>query len=97
MHRFLSRSDESANLTRRATEGPRKRTLCSTLRRPGAPACGSCNKCGAHSTTDDFGAAIEHLCLVRAVSLIEDFQNFFQFLLNFGKGRSLIRFGRRFE
>jgi hypothetical protein len=97
MHRFLSRSDESADLTRRETrkrvpQGPRKRTLCSTLRRPT-----ECNKCGAHSTTDDFGAAVENLCLVRAVSLIEDFQNFFQFLLNFGKGRSLIRFGRRFE
>ena len=88
MHRFLSRSDESADLTRRATEGPRKRTLCSTLRRPT-----ECNKFRA----DDFGAAVENLCLVRAVSLIEDFQNFFQFLLNFGKGRSLIRFGRRFE
>ncbi len=29
--------------TGRATGGPRKLTLCSTLRRPGAPACGSRN------------------------------------------------------
>jgi len=88
MHRFLSRSDEGADLTRRETEGPRKRTLCGTLRRP--------TEWNA-VRPDDFGAAVENLCLVRADSLFEDFQNFFQFLLNFGKGRSLIHFGGLFE
>ena len=44
MHRFLSRSDESADLTRRVTR----------------------NTGGAHSTTDDFVAAVENLCIVRA-------------------------------
>ncbi len=65
MHRFLSRSDESADLTRRVT---RKRVpqapanvLLSTLRRPT-----ECNAVGAHSTTDDCGAAVENLCIVRA-------------------------------
>ena len=58
MHRFSSRSDESADLTRRTTGGHRKRTLCSTLRRP--------TKCNA-GRADDFGAAVENLCIVRAM------------------------------
>ena len=62
MHRFSSRSDESADLTRRTTRGHRKSTLCSTLRRPGVPACGSCNA----GRADDFGAAVENLFIVRA-------------------------------
>ncbi len=42
MHRFLSRSDESADLARHATEAPAN-VLYGTLRRPteGVPACGS--------------------------------------------------------
>ncbi len=63
MHRFLSRSDESADLTRRATEGPRKRTLCSTLRRPTER-----NK----DREDDVGAAVENLCIVRAKNFLTD-------------------------
>ncbi len=95
MHRFLSGSDESADLSalRHARGHPfagrtRKCTLCSTLRRP--------TEWDA-VRADDFGAAVENLCLVRAESLIEDFQNFFELLLNFGKGLCLIHFGGLFE
>ena len=45
--------------TRRATGGPRKRTLCSTLRRPTERNAGR---------TDDFVAAVENLCIFRAKS-----------------------------
>ncbi len=61
MHRFLSRSNESGDLTRRANRGPRKRTPCSTLRRPT-----KCNAVGAQSTPDDFVSAVKNLCIVRA-------------------------------
>ena len=54
MHRFLSRSDESADLARRAR----------------APACGSRNAAGAQRTPDDFVAAVENLCIIPATSLI---------------------------
>ncbi len=47
MHRFSSRSDEDAGLTRRAR----------------APVCGSCNAV----RVDEFVAAVENLCIVRAV------------------------------
>ena len=57
MHRFSSRSDESADLTRCTTGDHRKRTLCSTLRRP--------TECNA-GRADDFVAAVENLCIVRA-------------------------------
>ncbi len=60
MHRFLSRSDESDDLTRRATEAPAN-VLYGTLRRPT-----ECNAVGAHSTTDDFVDAVENLCIMRA-------------------------------
>ena len=40
--------------------------LCSTLRRPGAPACGSRNTGGVQRTPDDFVAVVENLCMVRA-------------------------------
>ncbi len=68
MHRFSSRSDESADLTRHTTGGHRKRNLCSTLRRPGVPACGSGAPAlaGRAGRADDFGAAVENLCIVRA-------------------------------
>ncbi len=61
MHRFLSRGNESTDLTRRKTrkrvpQGPRKRTLCSTLRRPT-----EWNAVRA----DDFVAVVENLCIVR--------------------------------
>ena len=72
MHRFSSRSDESGGLSalRHARGhpfrvGPRKRTV-GTLRRPGVPACGSRNTGGAYSTTDDFVAAVENLCMIPA-------------------------------
>ena len=56
MHRFLSRSDESAGLTRRATEAPAN-VLYGTLRRPT-----ECNT----GRADDFVAAVENLCIIRA-------------------------------
>jgi len=56
MHRFLSRSDESDDLTRRATEAPAN-VLYGTLRRPT-----ECNAVRA----DDFVAAVENLCIMRA-------------------------------
>ena len=56
MHRFLSRSDESADLTRRATEAPAN-VLYGTLRRP--------TECNA-GRADDFVGAVENLCIVRA-------------------------------
>ena len=70
MHRFLSRSDESADLTRAGapacgSEAPAN-VLYGTLRRPGVPACGSRNTGGAQRTPDDFVAAVENLCIIRA-------------------------------
>ncbi len=56
MHRFSSRSDESADLTRRATEAPAN-VLYGTLRRP--------IECNA-GRADDFVAAVEDLCIIRA-------------------------------
>ena len=56
MHRFLSRSDESADLTRRATEAPAN-VLYGTLRRP--------TECNA-VRPDDFVDAVENLCIIRA-------------------------------
>ena len=56
MHRFSSRSDESADLARRATEAPAN-VLYGTLRRPT-----ECNAVRA----DDFGAAVENLRIFRA-------------------------------
>ncbi len=52
MHRFSSRSDESAGLARRT----------------GAPACGSGAPAlaGRAGRADGFGAAVENLCMVRA-------------------------------
>jgi len=63
MHRFLSRSDESDGLSalRHARQRPPQAYSLSTLRRPT-----ECNAGGAHSTTDDFVAAVENLCIVRA-------------------------------
>ena len=57
MHRFLSRSDEGAGLTRCATGGRRKRTLCSTLRRTTESNAVRAN---------DFVAAVKNLGIVRA-------------------------------
>ncbi len=56
MHRFSSRSDESDDLTRRATEAPAN-VLYGTLRRPT-----ECNAVRA----DDFVDAVENLCIMRA-------------------------------
>ena len=56
MHRFLSRSDESADLARRATEAPAN-VLYGTLRRP--------TECNA-GRSDDFVGAVENLCIIRA-------------------------------
>ncbi len=64
MHRFSSRSDESADLSARPAN-----VLYGTLRRPGVPACGSCNAVGAQRTPDDFVGAVENLCIIRARSL----------------------------
>ncbi len=52
MHKFSSRSDESDDLTRRATGGRRKRIHCSTLSRP--------TECNA-VRVDDFVGAAENL------------------------------------
>ncbi len=46
--------------------GPRKRTVRYVEEAAGHPLAGRCNAVGAHSTTDDFGAAVENLCIVRA-------------------------------
>ena len=56
MHRLLSRSGESAGLTRRATEPP-ARVLYGTLRRP-----------TERNTvrTSDLGDTVENLCIIRA-------------------------------
>jgi len=56
MHRFSSRSDESDDLARRTTEAPAN-VLVSTLRRPTEWNAGR---------MDDFVAAVENLCIVRA-------------------------------
>jgi hypothetical protein len=56
MHRFFSRSDESADLTRRETEAPAN-VLYGTLRRP--------TECNA-GRADDLVAAVENLCIIRA-------------------------------
>ena len=67
MHRFLSRSDESDDLTRRGgtrlrVGGPRKRTVGYVEEADkGVPACGSLRQ-GA----DDFATAVENLCIFRA-------------------------------
>ncbi len=61
MHRFLSRSDESADLTRRATEAPAN-VLYGTLRRP--------TECNA-VRSDDLDAAVENLCMIRAKDLAQ--------------------------
>ncbi len=70
MHRFLSRSDESDDLTRAGapacgSEAPAN-VLYGTLRRPmrGYPLAG--RAVGAHSTTDEFVDAVENLCIMRA-------------------------------
>ncbi len=60
MQRFLSRSDESADLARRATEAPAN-VLYGTLRRP-------TERNAVRS--DDFVAAVENLCIIPATSLI---------------------------
>jgi len=56
MHRFLSRSDESTDLTRRAIEAPAN-VLYGTLRRLTERNTGR---------ADDFVAAVENLCIIRA-------------------------------
>jgi hypothetical protein len=56
MHRFFSRSDESVDLTRRATEAPAN-VLYGTLRRP--------TECNA-GRADDLVAAVKNLCIIRA-------------------------------
>jgi len=56
MHRFSSRSDERADLARRATEAPAN-VLYGTLRRP--------TECNA-GRVDDFVGAVENLCIIRA-------------------------------
>ncbi len=73
MHRFSSRSDESTDLSARPASGypPRARApvcgsapanvLYGTLRRPTKRNTG-----GAQRTPDDFVAAVENLCIVRA-------------------------------
>jgi len=55
MHRFSSRSDESDDLTRRATEAPAN-VLYGTLRR-----LTECNV----GRADDFVGAVENLCIIR--------------------------------
>ena len=64
MHRFLSRSDESADLTRAGapacgSEAPAN-VLYGTLRRPTERNTGR---------ADDFVAAVENLCIIPATSL----------------------------
>ena len=56
MHRFSSRSAESADLTRRATEAPAS-VLYGTLRRPTERNA---------VRTSDLGDAVENLCIIRA-------------------------------
>ena len=56
MHRFSSRSAESAGLTRRAIEPPSS-VLYGTLRRPTER---------NPVRTNDFGDAVENLCIIRA-------------------------------
>ena len=65
MHRFSSRSVESAGLTRRSTEAPVS-VLYGTLKRPGAPACGSRNTV----RTSDFGDAAENLCIIWVSAIV---------------------------
>ena len=62
IQRFSSRSGEGADLTRRATGGRRKRTPCSTLRRP--------SKRNA-VRSDDFAAAVENFRIVPAYILLK--------------------------
>ncbi len=57
MQRFLSRSDESADLTRRATEAPAN-VLYGTLRRSTERNTGR---------ADDFVAVVENLCIIRVI------------------------------
>ena len=72
MHRFSSRSDERADLIRRA-RGTRlcgsapANVLYGTLRRPT-----ECNAGGAQRTPDDFGAAVENLCIIRALLIVSE-------------------------
>ncbi len=56
MHRFSSRSDESADLIRRATEVPAN-VLYGTLRRLTERNTGR---------ADEFVAVVENLCIIRA-------------------------------
>jgi len=58
MHRFSSRSDESADLTRRASEGT------------AGVLYGTARSMSERNTVraDDFVAAVENLCIVRAKS-----------------------------
>ena len=69
MHKFSSRSDESADLgaLRHARGAPAcgsapANVLLSTLRRPTER-----NTAGAQRTPDDFVSAVENLCIVRAM------------------------------
>ena len=57
MHRFSSRSAESAGLTRRATEAPRKRTVGYAE---------EADRAQHSQETSDFGDAVENLCIIRA-------------------------------
>ncbi len=65
MHRFLSRSDESADLTalRHARREAPANVLYGTLRKP--------TECNA-GRADDFFAAVENLCIVRARLMKEE-------------------------
>ncbi len=60
MHRFSSRSDERADLTKRATEGTAG-VLYGTPR-----SMSERNTVGAQRTPDDFVAAVENICKFRA-------------------------------
>ena len=68
MHRFSSRSTESAGLTRRATEAPAS-VLYGTLRRPTERNA---------VRTSDLGDAVENLCIIRATFLINLLLDFFR-------------------
>ncbi len=58
MHRFSSRSDESADLTRRATEAPAN-VLSEYVE--------EADRVQRAGRADDFVAAVENLCIIRAV------------------------------
>ncbi len=62
MHRFSLRNDESADLARRGTEAPAN-VLYGTLRRPTERNAGR---------ADDFGAAVENLCIIRALFIVSE-------------------------